>query len=60
MIDQTITLESFADLLVDEGLTSAFLEIILSILAEIKPHAAAVPPQSWHYRRKNSSFVPRC
>ncbi|HEY3985229.1 hypothetical protein [Cedecea sp.] len=42
MIDQTITLESFADLLVDEGLTSAFLESILSILAEIKPHAAAV------------------
>lgn len=42
MIDQTITLESFADLLVDEGLTSAFLESIQSILAEIKPHAAAV------------------
>ncbi|ECJ2502734.1 hypothetical protein HB034_004544 [Salmonella enterica subsp. diarizonae] len=40
-IDQTVTLEDFADLLADEGLTPEALESVLAILAEINPHKAS-------------------
>lgn len=35
MIDQTVTLEDFADLITDEALTPEALEIVLCIIAEI-------------------------
>ncbi|HGF3272612.1 TPA: hypothetical protein ACGAHT_004580 [Salmonella enterica subsp. enterica serovar Newport] len=41
MIDQTVTLEDFADLLADDGLPPDALEEILAVLAEIKPHAVS-------------------
>lgn len=41
MIDQTVTLEDFTDLLTDEELTPDALECILAVLAEIKPHAVS-------------------
>lgn len=39
MLDQTVTLEDFADLVADEGLTSEALEVFLSIIAEIRAYA---------------------
>ncbi|EOX8956953.1 hypothetical protein ACPW5J_004335 [Enterobacter hormaechei] len=39
MIDQTVTLEAFADLLADDDLPPEALEYHLAILTEIKPHA---------------------
>ena len=38
-IDQTVTLDDFADLLADDDLLPDALEEILAVLAEIKPHA---------------------
>lgn len=36
MIDQTVTLEDFADLVADEDLNPEALEVLLSIIAEIR------------------------
>lgn len=41
MLDQTMTLEYFAELLDEEDLTTKERKTILAILAEIKPHASA-------------------
>ncbi|TDN48063.1 hypothetical protein [Scandinavium goeteborgense] len=40
-IDQTTTVEAFADLLADEGLSPEALEDMLAVLAEIKLHTAS-------------------
>lgn len=41
MIDQTVTLEDFADLLEDEEFKPETLELLLKVLAEIKPYATS-------------------
>lgn len=40
MLDNTVTIEDFADLLADDDLPPETLELLLGILADIRPHAA--------------------
>ncbi|MCV6862045.1 hypothetical protein MZC50_09060 [Yersinia pestis subsp. pestis] len=46
MLDQTVTLEDFADLVADEGLTPEALEAFLSIIAEIRIKAESFQANS--------------